>query len=80
MTHSTTIRSFLALSVLLAACGQPQNSPTKSPINDVQPPTTTTGNGEVMGADRVSPGQKLEEGPKLDSQEGIKPAGKPPTE
>jgi hypothetical protein len=78
MTHTMTTVAFLAFS-MLGACG-PQNSPTKSPANDVQPPTTTTGNGEVMGADRVAPGQKLEEGPKLDAQDGIKPASKPPGE
>jgi hypothetical protein len=76
MTHSKTIHCLLALSLLLGACGQP-NGPTKSPTNDVQPPTTTTGNGEVMGADRVAPGQKLQEGPKLDSKDGIQPAATP---
>jgi hypothetical protein len=80
MTHSSKTGSFLLLLTLLGACGQPQNTPTKSPTNDVQPPTTTTGNGEVMGADRVSPAQKLEEGPTLDAQEGLKPASKPPAE
>jgi hypothetical protein len=79
MTRPTTLCSVLALAVLLGACGQP-NSPTKSPTNDVQPPTTTTGNGEVMGADRVSPAQKLEQGPKLDAKDGLKPAAQPPAE
>jgi hypothetical protein len=76
MTDSRTIQCLLALSLLLGACGQPK-SPTKSPTNDVQPPTTTTGNGEVMGADRVAPAQKLEQGPKLDSQDGVQPAATP---
>ena len=75
MTNARATLSFLALSMLLGACGEP---PPKSPTNDVQPPTTTTGSGEVMGADRVAPGQKLQEGPKLDSQDGIKPAETPP--
>lgn len=76
MTRPLSIHSLLACSLLLGACGQP-GSPSKSPTNDVQPPTTTTGNGEVMGADRVAPGQKLGEGPKLDSQQGLQPASKP---
>lgn len=74
-THK--IGSFLALSLLLVACGNPNSPPPSSPTNDVQPPTTTTGNGEVMGADRVPPAQKLEEGPTLDTQGGLKPAAQP---
>jgi hypothetical protein len=65
---------------LLAACAPPNATPPKSPGNDVQPPTTTTGNGEIMGADRVAPGQKLQEGVKVDSHEGIQPAAQPPAE
>jgi len=71
--------SLAAVIALLGACASPSNPP-KSPTNDVQPPTTTTGDGEVMGADRVSPGQKLQEGLKVDSQEGVKPATQPPAE
>lgn len=67
--------SLLLLPLLALACGP--SSPPKSPTNDVTPPTTNTGDGEVMGADRVSPAQKLDQGPKLDSSEGIKPAPKP---
>lgn len=64
--------------LVLAACGP--SSPSKSPTNDVTPPTTNTGDGEVMGADRVAPGSKLDQGPKLDSSEGLKPAEKPSSE
>lgn len=76
MTKTFELHWLLA-GLLLVACGNPNSAPPSSPTNDVQPPTTTTGNGEVMGADRVPPAQKLEEGPKLDSNEGIKPAAKP---
>jgi hypothetical protein len=79
MTKASSICSLLA-TLLLIACGNPNTPPPGSPTNDVQPPTTTTGNGEVMGADRVPPAQKLQEGPKLDSQDGIKPAARPPGE
>ena len=68
-----------ALVGLQGACSSPATPP-RSPTNDVQPPATTTGNGEVMGADRVSPGQKLEEGLQVDSHEGVKPAAQPPAE
>ncbi|MDF3066132.1 MAG: hypothetical protein K0R38_1733 [Polyangiaceae bacterium] len=64
----------LLLPLLALACGP--TSPSKSPTNDVTPPTTNTGDGEVMGADRVPPAQKLDQGPKLDS-EGLQPAPKP---
>lgn len=79
MIKTLELRSLL-LALLLVACGNPNSPPPSSPTNDVQPPTTTTGNGEVMGADRVPPAQKLEEGPTLDSQDGLKPAAKPPGE
>lgn len=75
----TLLISLCALVALQGACSSPATPP-RSPTNDVQPPTTTTGNGEVMGADRVSPGQKLEEGIKVDSNEGIKPAAQPTAE
>jgi hypothetical protein len=77
MIKTQILGSFLVLASLLVACGNPNGAPPASPNNDVQPPTTTTGNGEVMGADRVPPAQKLDEGPKLDAQEGLKPAKRP---
>jgi hypothetical protein len=68
--------SLLLLPLLGLACGP--SSPTKTPpTHDVTPPTTNTGDGEVMGADRVAPGQKLNQGPKLDSSKGLQPAPKP---
>jgi hypothetical protein len=69
----------VTLATLLAACGAPATPP-QSPSNDVQPPATTTSDGKVIGADGVPPGQKLEEGPKLDSRDGLKPAATPPRE
>ena len=69
----------VSVALLLAACGAPA-SPPQSPTNDVQPPATTTGDGQVVGADGVPPAQKLEEGPSLDSRDGVKPAATPPRE
>lgn len=76
MTHIPRVSPVLAAALLLAACGSPGNPP-QSPTNDNTPPTTTTGDGKVLGADEVPPGQKLEQGPKLDSREGLKPAATP---
>jgi hypothetical protein len=71
------IASAVTLAALLAACGSPANPP-QSPINDAQPPAPRTGDGKMIGADEVSPAQKLEEGPQLNSREGVKPAATPP--
>lgn len=67
------------LLALLGACGAP-GTPPQSPINDHQPPATSPGDGKVIGADGVPPAQKLEEGPKLDTRDGVKPATTPPAE
>jgi hypothetical protein len=69
----------VTIMTLLAACGAPA-SPPQSPINDAQPPATTTGDGKVIGADEIPPAQKLEQGPKLDSRDGLQPAQTPPHE
>ena len=79
MSHLSIAATAATLAALLAACGAPATPP-QSPTNDAQPPATTTGDGKVVGADGVPPGQKLEEGPKLDSRDGFKPAATPPRE
>ena len=71
------IATAVTLALLLAACGSPA-SPPQSPTNDAQPPAPSTGDGKMIGADGVPPAQKLEEGPKLDSKDGVKPAATPP--
>jgi hypothetical protein len=69
----------LTLGLVLAACGSPA-SPPQSPTNDVQPPSTSPGDGKVIGADQVPPAQKLEQGPTLDSRDGVQPSQTPPHE
>lgn len=69
------IRNSLLCLWLVAACSP--STPPQSPTNDVTPPTTNTGDGEVMGADKKAPAQKLGEGPQLDAEKGLKPASKP---
>jgi hypothetical protein len=73
MTKTSHIGSLLAL-LLASACGNPNSAPPSSPTKDVPP---TTSDGEVVGADREPPAQKLQEGPQLDSHEGLKPAAQP---
>ena len=75
MTSTPISRWLLAALLGLGACAP--RSPAQPPTNDTQPPATDPGSGDVMGADNVSPAQKLEEGPKIDSGEGIKPAETP---
>jgi hypothetical protein len=70
-------RGLLVTVLLLAAC-RPQAPGPTSPNQDTQPPSTSPGSGDVIGADQVSPAQKLEEGPKLDSEKGVVPSAEPP--
>ena len=76
MTSINTSRAWL-VTLLLGAASCAPRSPAQPPTNDTQPPATDPGSGDVMGADNVAPAQKLQEGPKLDSQDGVKPAEKP---
>lgn len=71
-------RYYWPLALLLFGCKSPQGPLPNSPTRDHEPPATTPGDGEVMGADRVPPAQKLEEGPKVDSEKGVVPADAPP--
>lgn len=70
--------SSLVVALALCACGPSQ--PAASPGGGAEPSGPTTSDGEPIGADRVTPGQKLEQSPKLDSSEGVKPAATPPNE
>lgn len=75
----SSLRWLLPLPLVLLACKAPQGPTPNSPIHDHQPPSTSPGDGEVIGADRVPPEQKLEEGPKLDAEQGVLPPGSPPS-
>lgn len=66
--------------LLSSACAAPQVAPAGSPSSERDPSAPTTSDGEVIGADRVPPNQKLEQGPRVDSSEGVKPAATPPKE
>ena len=69
--------SLLSL-LFVSACGAQQNedAPPRSPSLDYPPPPVETSNGEVVGADRVPPGDKLQQGPKVGT-EGAQPAPGP---
>ena len=66
--------------VWLAACAPSPAAPPKTPTNDAEPPATTTSDGEVIGADRVAPAEKLRQGVSVDTNSGVKPAEHPPSE
>jgi hypothetical protein len=68
---------WILATLLLSACKSPQGPVPRSPTHDNEPPATSPGDGEVVGADKVPPAQKLEEGPKLDSERGAEPAREP---
>jgi hypothetical protein len=70
--------SSLLIATALGACAPAQ--PATSPGGAPEPSAPTTSNGEPVGADRQSPTQKLEQSPKLDTNDGIKPAATPPNE
>jgi len=59
---STKLALFACL--LLSGCAQTQDPPLRSPALDYQPPPPDSkGDGEPIGADRASPGEKLDQGP-----------------
>jgi len=63
---------------LAAACGSSNpDAPLRSPTLDYRPPPpATAGDGEVVGADGVSPQDRLEEGPSAGSEPGLAPGWK----
>lgn len=57
------VSSVLIAIVVLAACGGPNDA--RSPALDYPEPPPTTSDGQVVGADRMSPADKLDSGPKV---------------
>ena len=78
MTLICISRAALLALLLAPACAPVSSAPSsRAPTNDVTPPATTAGDGEVLGADRVPPAQKLEQGVQLDNEGDVKPAARP---
>jgi hypothetical protein len=76
--HSFSCRFISAALGLSFATGCLETSgsgpaPLRSPSNDYRPPPPTTSDGQVVGADRRSPADKLAEGP---SNSGAAPGWK----
>jgi hypothetical protein len=69
-----------SLGVALCGCATPQAAAPATPNNQPELAGPTTSDGEPIGADRQAPGKKLEQGPALDSNQGVKPSATPPTE
>lgn len=64
--------------LLVAACGGSQNDrPLRSPSLDYPLPPSQTSDGEVVGADRTPPGDKLEQGPRVGTPAGVSPSAGP---
>jgi hypothetical protein len=72
--------SFMFFAVAMCACGgsgQKAAAPVRSPTLDYPlPEAQTSSNGEVLGADRQAPGDKLREGPRAGTA-GVVPAETP---
>ena len=75
-----TSTSWLLLTIALAACAPAQNAPPSSPSSSQQPPPAQGSDGEVIGADREAPSEKLDQGVSVDSKQGVKPAARPTTD
>src|SRR5215831_15935122 len=70
--------SLLAL-LFVSGCGSASsqnNAPYRSPTHDYPLPPVTTSDGEVVGADRIPPTDKVPQGPKVGT-EGVQPSGAP---
>lgn len=76
MEHRGRVWAFLGAWAAFA-CGGPaaegSSSTLRSPTTDYPSPAAQTSNGEVVGADRVPPGDKLQTSPSVGSS-GVSPA------
>jgi hypothetical protein len=52
------------------------DAPLRSPTRDYPPPPSRTSDGQVVGADNVTPDEKLEQGPRAGSDEQLSPGWK----
>jgi hypothetical protein len=68
--------ALLALVVTSACGGQGAGGPVRSPALDYPLPASQTSDGEVVGADRIPPGDKLQEGAHAGTA-GVVPAAGP---
>ena len=68
--------SLLAALGLVACSGSRNDKVLRSPSLDYPPSAAQTSDGEIVGADRMPPGDKLQEGARAGS-EGVHPSGGP---
>jgi len=78
--NAALLASLGAISSIAVACGgsKPADAPPRSPSSDYPAPAQETSQGEVVGADRVPPGDKLKTGPTI-GPGGVTPASGPGT-
>ena len=75
LTHWQPTLVALASLTMSLACGRPDPG-ARSPTLDYPPPPPETANGDVVGADRTAPADKLKTGPRV-GDDGVRPAGRP---
>ncbi len=76
MTSSSLRFALVVVSFSLGlACAeqQAQEAPARSPAQDYPPPPPTTSDGQVVGADGVPPGDKLQQGPRVGTDTALAP-------
>jgi hypothetical protein len=71
-----SLQIFMAIATFSAVSCHSSAPPSRSPSVDYPPPAQETSQGEVIGADRVPPGDKLRSGPQVGSR-GVIPAEGP---
>ncbi len=80
-TLSRMLIGVAAIAAALVGCAPAanENAPLRSPSRDYAPAGPTTSDGETVGADGVSPGDRLQEGAVLGTGNAPSPAFKPET-
>ena len=73
MAPGLRLTSVLSLVALLAACGGTREAPVRSPTRDYPPPPPTTTDGRGVGADGVYPADRLQEGPRVGTEQELGP-------
>lgn len=74
MRHFARVLGALFASFALASCAAPATeAPLRSPTRDYPPPTPATADGEPMGADGVAPAARLQEGPRVGTENALGP-------
>lgn len=66
-------RVALVVWMVTGCASQEPNAPLRSPSRDYLPPEERTADGQVIGADNMRPGDKLEQGPRIGNENALAP-------